>query len=243
MPYAEIRQLEPPQRVAMENGRTPPPTGTSLEGAGQRQLCSLSQDNYDFLKPTLPSRRSSSHTPSHHHHHHHHRHNHHNHSPLKSTNSSSHFSSHFSSQHSNSNIRGGGGGSFSHMMAAAASTANQPGNLKTRSSKSPSRSPQGSLKPPQSFPTRTELVSSMEGVEDMDTYVYMARAPLNDIPDGEGAAAKHTPTQAATGGTRSRVTIENPDTDLESGSEVRYSTGIRVQLPSQSPCMFEELTS
>lgn len=60
----------------------------------------------------------------------------------------------------------------------------------------------------------------MEG-EDMDTYVYMARAPLNEPPESEGAAAKHTPVRAATRGTRNRVTMESVDTDLESESEVR----------------------
>ena len=64
-------------------------------------------------------------------------------------------------------------------------------------------------------------MNSLEG-EDTDTYVYMARAPLNEIPDSEGAAAKHTPVRAAAGGTRNRVTLENADTDLESESEVRY---------------------
>ncbi len=203
-PYAEIRQLEPPQRVVMENGHAPS-SQSSLDGH-HRQFRSLSQDNYDFLKPTLPSRRSSCLTPSHHHHHH---------SPLNST----HSSSHFSSQHNNSNIRGG---SFSHTMSAASPAAlNQSSKVRSRSSKSPSRSPQRNLKAQQSFPTMTELMNSMEG-EDADTYVYMARAPLNEIPDSEGEAAKHTPVRAATGGTRTRVTLENVDTDLESGSEVRY---------------------
>lgn len=162
-PYAEIRQLDPPQGISSQ---APPTIANGIGNGGHRagkprsfSVSHAEKVNYDFLNPSLGTpplgERNENLTPA-------------------------------SQRNNNSSM------SYMHVSSSPLRKKHHKIMKNTsRLSHSPSKSPQTSPArldrksfPSPSAPSREDVLKMMEG-EDMDTYVYMA--PINDMLDAEVA--------------------------------------------------------